>query len=266
MPHIHLTPGQTANEEAELLHGGLKDFFASKDGCFANTVKAFPKVVEAFEALDETWACALVDWGVGITRKQVLPLSLFFEANVRIRLAFELGFSRCLPEAWAVMRAGIESFAFGCAFLHNPFTYEQTVVTDDEMLRARRTLRNAFKKIREQGLFLPGYGVSRLRRYWALYSGFGSHSSWTSLATRLSRKESPGQLDISFNFLEIDKRTCHVSLVDLLICSCIMEDALFRNLKGRLELDPRSLEMHAKLKDKWRKANRELLKLYASKA
>ena len=251
---------------AELLHGSLKDFFASKRGCFANTVKAFPKVLDAFEALDETWARALEDSGAGITTKQVLPLSLLFETNGRIRLAFELGFSRCLPEAWAVMRAGIESFAYGCAFLHEPFTDGTTVVTDEEMLRGRRRLRRAFKKIREQGLYLPEYGLSRLRRYWQRYSEFGSHSSWTSLATRLSRREAPGHFDVSFNFLEVDKRTCHVSLVDLLNCSCIMEDALLRNLKGRLQLDPRFLDMHAALKEKWRKANRELLELYAPKA
>jgi hypothetical protein len=262
---MYNTPEQTADVAANLLHGGFKDFFASKRGCFANTIRAFPKVVEAFEVLDETWARALDDWGVGITSNQVLPLSLFFEAHVRIRLGFELGFSRCLPEAWAVMRSGIESLAYGCAFLHIPFTYETNVVTDEELVRARRRLKTAFKKIRDQSLFLPEYGLSRLRRYWALYSGFGSHSSWTSLTTRLSRTESPGRLDVSFNFLETDKRTCHVSLVDLLICSCIMEDAMFKNLRARLDLDPRFLDMHAKLKDKLRKANRELLKLYASK-
>jgi len=137
--------------EREHLVSPYRDFLYGKRGACFNTIQAFPDIWNAFEALDRAWAEACKALRVPGTQERILAVLMFLNAHVRVQIAFELGFSRCLSEAGAVLRNAVESAAYAHSFLVKPVAFPQLSIPaagDQERLRLYKAMRREFKKER----------------------------------------------------------------------------------------------------------------------
>lgn len=237
--------------------GTYSDFLRDKGECFQNTVKAFPQIWEALELLDAIWSRELDDFHT-VGDQPVLPLLLFFEAHSRVRISVELGFSRCFSESWAVLRSGIESVVFASHILQNPRVLRTWSSKQSELAKLR-AFKRVFEKARKQGLSSASKNsLKPLHQYWVRFSGFGSHTSFRSLAMRLTREPSENMNAINFNYLEVTREVAHASLVDLLACSYAMERTLFMGLRSRLDLDTTLADMRRRFAAMWHQVSQDL--------
>jgi len=229
-------------------HLALKTFFQERGKCFQNTVQAFPPVWEAFESLDEVWLRELSDL-THVSGSDLICGVLYYSAHSRVRAAVELGFSRCLPDAWSSLRAGVESVAFASCIRQDSVLARRLVAARPD---ARfKTFRRTFNDIREKSLrHASKYGLKELRRYWNRYSDSGSHVTVGSLASRVTGSVSGSTRSVAFNYLEVKKDVLLGALTDILMCSCVMEQVLFRDFKPRLRLDPQLEVLRAGLRDR----------------
>lgn len=100
--------------EKRCLHGDYREFFKTKRNNYFATIQAFPGVWRCFELLDDIWMREFDDLQKLRNVKGMLPAILFMNAHAQFRVAWELGFSCCIGEAWNVLRSGIESVAHAC--------------------------------------------------------------------------------------------------------------------------------------------------------
>jgi hypothetical protein len=163
----------------------LETFFEDRRKCFQNTVKAFPLVWKAFELLDEVWLQELEDLTHQSGHDRISTI-LYFSAHSRIRTAVELGFSRCLPDAWNSLRAAVESVAFASC-VHQEPVLASRLDPNQTGKRNLKLFKREFNNLRKTSLSQPEkYGLKILARYWNRYSDLGSHVTFGGLATRLT--------------------------------------------------------------------------------
>ncbi len=216
-----------------------------KQKCLQNTVKAFPRVWEAFELLDSIWVKELEDYHY-LAQQPPIPLLLFFNAHAKIRLAAELAFSRCVTEAWALMRNAVESVALGVYLHENPQIPQQWQANRGGLARLK-AFKREFEKMRQQGLYAAKTGLHDLHRYWKRFSESGAHATFGTLATRVTATSTGDAAEIKFNYLEMPRNALWATLVDILCCCYRMEQALFNELRARLELDPHLTKRRAEM-------------------
>lgn len=183
---------------------------------------------------DEIWNRSLDDFHHPASQEQLIALLQLYQAHSRIRVSVELAFSRCLPEAWAVLRGAVESAALATVLLREPALAKTW---------AGKTLDpKAFRKVfspAKDRVFLAKYGLDHLLKYWSYLSEGGSHATFRATSTRLDVNFSGNSRAISFNYLEAKKELVTEALMDIIICCSELEKVLFRELKSRLKLDSR---------------------------
>ena len=224
--------------EKENIRGGYRDFFKTKRNNFFGTIQAFPDLWRCFELLDEVWLRDFADLENPADVKHMLPIVLFMNAHARYRTAFELGFSCCIPDAWNVLRSGIESTAYAHKLFREPHL---TVVwlDKDEGPAEKKAYRKAFEENKGESLFPTQHGLRVLHKFWSDYSETATHSTVASLGLRFQSEETPTHIRWQLNYFEADQANLAAFLFSLLLCSLHMEDVLYRSFESRLKLDVR---------------------------
>ena len=235
------------------VHLALEAFFEERSRCFQNTVKAFPLAWKAFELVDEVWLRELEDL-THVSGSDRMCVILYFSAHSRIRAAVEMAFSRCLPDAWASLRAGIESVAFASC-IHQDVVLASRLDPNQTGEMKLKAFKHEFNDVRKKSLHPASkYGLKQLGRYWDQYSDSGSHATVGSLATRLTARVSGSTQSVVFHYLDAKKDVVLASLTDILMCCCVMEQVLFRDFEPRLHLDPQLAALRTELHDARRAA------------
>lgn len=235
--------------EDEHFHGTLKKYFIGKRGAFFNTVEAFPEIWKAFEMLDGLWTRSLEHISSQGDQSRVLPALLFFNAHARIRIAFELGFSRCLPEAFGALRSAIESAAYAYQFIREPCDFPKLAAAsarqgtrsgDQERISLIHDLmKRAFDK-RKKNWFMPADIVGKLGRAYGMCSEWGSHLTFGAVATRVQQSVGGQPLpsgQLGFAYADATPQATQAVLTWFLDCGYQMHDVLFRSFESRLKLD-----------------------------
>jgi hypothetical protein len=228
----------------------FREFLSGRRGAFINTIQAFPDIWYAFEVLDETWMTAINTLRVPGGKDRILPVLLLLNAHVRVQIAFELAFSRCLSEAGAVLRNAIESVAYADNFLRKPVEISQLSgllptqlqsAEQQERLSVHRVMKREFKK-REAKLFLPKDRLGRLHQHWYKYSERGSHMTFGAMSLRLlSLTEASTELSLHYN--DAPRDTTYAVLITFLDCCQAMHEVLVNGFRTRLELNPEFLKL-----------------------
>ncbi len=230
--------------EKEHIRGAYSAFYAEKLACFDNTIRAFPQMWQAFGLLDDVWSRELADLEVPGSGQRILPIALFFNAHLRIRLAFELGFCRCLPEACEVLRVGIESVALASRVSEEPHLAKAWL---GKNLGMRKQFDAAFRGKRIEKFFLQKYGLDELYRFWKRYSEYGAHASASGLATRIAGKTAEDGAALKFRYLDAPREVAEKVISDMLVCCRTMERVFYKTFGSRLMLDDTLRELRARL-------------------
>jgi hypothetical protein len=238
----------------ECLHGNYKSYWEKKQKVFYDTITTCTAFWESFELLDEIWSVALSDLEVVNQRELRLPLSLFLDAHSKIRIAFELGFSLCLPEGCGVLRGGVESVAHACKLLREP-------ILESVWLNKRQepdAYRRAFEENKRDGLFPKEHGLNHLHYFWKTFSEFGSHTTLSGLGSRLAGKVEDSHLRLEFAYLDARKPLVNIFLPAMLVCAGEMINVLLSSFDKRLQFDLNLGNMNRRLTEQLRGINQTL--------
>jgi hypothetical protein len=228
--------------------GGLTEFYEERHLCFLNTKKGLKHIWHAFELLDVIWHRELDDLSILTSSDRIVPVSLFHDAGLKIRLVVELGFSRCLPEACDLLRGAIESAAYGRFLTGEPHLASIWMGRNiDDQHRKEfmkhfvwgATPQEKKEKNDKKGLvvFAKGYGLNRLRPLWKRYSEYGAHTTSRGVTTRIKVNSSAGARRIEFRYLDPPRELVEAVLSEALVCCRVLEDVFYSAFESRLSLD-----------------------------
>ena len=211
--------------------------------------RPFPEIWKGFEMLDGLWSRSLDNLAPTHDQKRILPVLLFFNAHARIRIAFELGFSRCFPEALGTLRSAIESAAYGYQFSSHPYEFPKrtspsvpggTANIDQERNKLTRQIKSAFNKT-GKNLFEPERDLGQLKKLWQKCSERGSHLTFPALSLRAMRQLGNGDATgrrLIFLYSDAPRPAAQALLTLFLDCGYAMHVVLYKSFESRLKLDP----------------------------
>ena len=227
--------------ERQNLHLHYKDFYKTKRNNLFATIQSFPNIWRCFELLDEIWMRAFSDIERLHDPNLILPSMLFINAHAQFRIAFELGLSGCIGEAWNVLRSGIEAVAHASKILREPHLATVWLEKNDGLTQ-RKEFQKAFGEKVKHSLYSSSKELRELYMFRSQLSEWGTHTTVNSLARRVVFEDGQADKRVLHNYLEADPYRLAGSLFSMLLAARSMEHALFRAFEGRLKLDPKLVE------------------------
>jgi hypothetical protein len=157
--------------------------------------------------------------------------------HAQFRLAWELGFSCCIGEAWNVLRSGIESVVHAHKIHREPQLAEVWSAKDDGPTEAK-AYRKSFEENKKDSLFPAHHGLDKLHHFWTQFSELGTHTTVSALARRFAEEKTAEDVNWQLNYFEADLERIAIFLFSLLLAAAYMEKAFFDCFETRLKLDP----------------------------
>ena len=222
--------------EQQVLPSEYKDYYQTKRNNFFASIQKFPALWSYYVQLDKIWVHE-IDLFKPSSLNRAFPALLYINAHAKARIAIELAFTGCIPEARSILRDAVEFVAHAHRLLKDPDL--QTIwlnKNDDE---------EAFKKefwySKETGLFA---GLDELYDVWCTLSERGSHANVTSICERIRSVEVDGQTELRLNYTGgMDEKRWAMSIFDMLLTVFKMEEALFQDYEIRLQFDENLLRI-----------------------
>ncbi|MBI1982753.1 MAG: hypothetical protein HYS61_00975 [Acidobacteria bacterium] len=223
--------------ERHNLRGDYREFLKAKRNNLLASIQCFRGLWDAYQLLDEIWMKEIGNLTALREAKQLVPGLLFIHAHLKFRLSRELAFSFCMPEAWGVLRVGIESVAFAHKMYRNP-ELVQVWSAKDEGEPERRAFKKAFEDNKKAALYSASEFLRELYEHWQFSSDWGSHTSVAAMATRLRLSNTAGAEGWNLDYFEVDETRAVTSLYSLLEASYQMECVFNDVFQDRFTLDP----------------------------
>ncbi|MHB8656088.1 MAG: hypothetical protein ACYDA9_19695 [Terriglobia bacterium] len=230
--------------EKDCLRGTYREFYKTKRNNFIAMVSHFPSLWQNFQLLDEIWSRGNQDLTKLGEPKQVFPSLLYQQAHLKFRIAMELGFSLLLPEAWAVLRVGIESSAHAHKIHRDPKA-AHIWSARDEGKTERAVFNKMFTENKKESLFPSLAGLRKLYSYWKDYSDWGSHCSVVDMGIRVSQVDSPEDDTFRFDCFETNEFRAIWYVYCLLDAGRLMEAVFSDIFRDRLQLDYHLIQQRA---------------------
>ncbi len=245
--------------EEKNLRGPYREYFITKRTNYLNVVRDLPELWDCFLRLDEIWARGLDNMRV-VTEKERPPLiAMFRHSHQQFRIAFELGFSTAITEAWSIMRGSIDTAMVAHKMFREPNLLAVWLRKNDGKAE-RKVYNDAFKSA---NLFPAQYGLAKLQSFYREYSEMGTHPGYGAIAlhTRIEARTT-GQ-DWNHTYLETDGKRAVAFLFQMLEAATLVEGACFKCFEDRLKLDSDLMNLRMKLekcaKDTARVINTQIL-------
>jgi hypothetical protein len=217
--------------ELATLKGDYREYQKTRrNNCFAS-MQRLPDLWKAFAKLDACWRAGLDDMRRITSAEDMVPVSLFIRAHAQTRIAADLLFSGCLPEAADLLRTGIESAVHAYRIKEDPSLAIVWLQKDDAS--GRRAYMEAFEKEKRTRLFRD---LGELHQHYTNFSEW-SHATVTSLAFKSEFAESGDDVTFLHQYFETDPKKLRPFITLALNASAAMENIFFKSFSLRLELD-----------------------------
>jgi hypothetical protein len=220
------------------LYEPYRDYFTTKRQNFRNIITQVPELWSCFQLLDAVWARDLEDMKT-IERSRTLIVLLFRHSHQQFRIAFELGCSSALTEAFSIMRGSIDSGMIAHKICREPQLLAVWARKNDGKAEAK-LFRETFKSA---NLFPAQYGLDKLQSFYRDYSDYGTHPGVGALSLHATSDDGRNW---QHNYLETGKRLV-AFLFRMLQASAMVENACFECFKDRLDLDAELVDMRSEL-------------------
>src|SRR5271154_1575874 len=234
-------PAVLVRFEEDNLPEEFKNYYAAKRNNFFATIDAARPLWDAFMLLDRIWIRALQNMRVAVDTGRMFPMILFMNAHAKARIAVELGFSACIPEAHSLFRDALESTAHGHRMFFDP-ELQKLWLSKNEDEAALERFNKEFWDSKKDKLF---DGIPELHRLWKQYSEWGSHTNPISIVSRFTISESRTHIEWRLNYTGAEPRTLITALFELLLAFHLMEAVVFRDCHDRLKFDSELESMRA---------------------
>jgi hypothetical protein len=247
--------------EKDNLPADYKDYYVTKRQNLFASIQAFPGIWHCFVSLDKIWLREIDDVKTVRDMKKMFPLILFLNAHAKSRIAFELGLSACLTEAYSILRDAIESIAHGHRILVNPDLLKIWLDKNDGKL-ARDAYNKEFWNSKEERLF---EGLDELHGLWKRYSEHGSHTNINSIVSRFVMEEDATTLTWKLMYTGLSPRILGPALFELLLAFHYMERVMFKDFEDRLKLDVSLVDMRVRFDHDKEAMRRNIIKVFGIK-
>lgn len=205
-----------------------REYLKTKRQNFKNIIEQVPELWACFQRLDAVWARDLENMRK-VERSRTLIVLLFRHSHQQFRVAFELGCSSALTEAFSIMRGSIDSGMIAHKICREPQLLAVWACKNDGKAEAK-LFRETFKSA---NLFPAQYGLDKLQSFYRDYSEYGTHPGVGALS--LHSMSSDGR-NWQHSYLETGKRLV-AFLFRMLQASAMVENACFECFKDRLNFD-----------------------------
>jgi hypothetical protein len=224
------------------LRGDYRDYFVIKRSNYFTTIHTFSRLWNCYLGLDEIWVREFSDLQRITQPGQALPIKLFSNCHAQFRVAFELGFSTCIAEAWNIVRSSIETAAQAHKIWREPKLASVWAKKDDGPQEAK-TYKAAFETHKKESLFPVEHGLRELYSYYGDYSELGTHPTISALALRHNIEVDDKDMSWRHEYLETKPERMASFLFTMLTACALVEKAFCDCFDSRLKLDPVLLKM-----------------------
>jgi hypothetical protein len=177
-----------------------------------------------------------------VTEREQPPLIVMFRhSHQQFRIAFELGFSTAITEAWSIMRGSINTAMVAHKIFREPDLLKVWIRKGDGTAE-KRAFDDTFKS---GNLFPAQFGLSELQSFYRDYSEGGTHPGVVAISihTKIEAR-STGQ-DWNHTYLETDGKRTVAFLFRMLEASALVEGACFNCFEDRLKVDTGLMDLRA---------------------
>ena len=228
--------------EEKNLRGDYRDYFIAKRTNYFRNIHTFAQLWNCYLGLDEIWERGLSDLRRITQPGQVLPIKLFSNCHAQFRVAFELGFSTCIGEAWNIVRSSIETAVQGHKIWREP-NLALVWAKKDDGPQELKVYRAAFESNKKESLFPVEHGLRELYSYYGDYSELGTHSTISALALRHNIEVDDKDVSWRHEYLETKPERIASFLFTMLTACALVEKAFFDCFDSRLKLDTDLMKM-----------------------
>jgi|GEM_PF-3154158 len=215
-----------------------REYFMTKRQNFRNFITQVPELWDCFQRLDAVWARDLEDMKT-IERSRTLIVLLFRHSHQQFRIAFELGCSSALTEAFSIMRGSIDSGMIAHKIYREPQLLAVWACRNKGKAE-EKLFRETFKSA---NLFPAQYGLDALKPFYRDYSDYGTHPGVGALSLHVTSDDGRNWQN---SYLETGKRLV-AFLFRMLQASAMVENACFKCFEDRLNLDSQLVNMRSEL-------------------
>jgi hypothetical protein len=105
--------------EQQVLPQEYQGYYRTKRNNFFASIQKFPELWDYYMMLDQIWFRE-IDVLKPSDPNKAFPIIVYINAHAKIRIAIELAFTGCLPEARSIMRDAVEFVAHAHHMLKDP--------------------------------------------------------------------------------------------------------------------------------------------------
>lgn len=243
--------------EQQVIPTEYKAYYRTKRNNFFASIQQFPELWDYYMMLDAIWYRE-IDLLKPSAPNKAFPIILYINAHAKIRIAIELAFTGCLPEARSVFRDAVEFVAHAHHMLKDPALQIVWLnkLADDEAFRKE------FWYNKQTGLFA---GLDELYEVWCKLSEAGSHANVTSICDRVRTIEVDGHPEFRLNYTGLAEKPWAMGIFDMLLIDFKMEETLFKDYEMRFQFDEHLLNTRRDFENYKERTRRALLTKYKVK-
>jgi hypothetical protein len=231
-----------------------RPYYSAKRNNFLASIQGTPDLWRYFQLLDRNLLSEFEDMGTVNDTLKMVPLTLFFNAHAKIRVAVELAFSRCMEEARSILRDAVETAMFA-HYMHADPDLQKIWLSKDDGKQAKDAFTQAFEKNKKTKLF---NGQRELYTAWGRLSETGAHATPLALVNRFKIHEDSNNIYYRLNYTGIEDRAWEPETFTMLLTVSTIEKLVFDDHQARLHLDNdelvRNRGLAELLKERLRKA------------
>jgi hypothetical protein len=243
--------------EQQILPSEYKTYYKTKRNNFFASIQQFPALWDCCMMLDQIWFREINALKPS-SPNRAFPIIVYINAHAKIRIAMELAFTGCMPEARSILRDAVE---FAAHAHHMPKdTGIQKVWLNKNS--DEETFKREFWYGKETGLFA---GLDELYEVWCQLSEIGSHANLNSICERVWIIEVNGQHEMGLNYTGLAEKPWATGIFTMLLADFKMEETLFKDYEARLQFDEKLLTMRSRFETSKEQLRREIIIRYGVK-
>jgi hypothetical protein len=240
--------------EQQTLPPEYKHYYRTRRNNFFASIQKFPELWDYYMMLDQVWFRE-IDVLKPSGPDRAFPIILYINAHAKIRIAIELGFTGCLPEARSILRDAVEFVAHAHHMLKDPALQLIWLNKLDD----KEAFNKEFWHNKQTGLFA---GLDELYEVWGKLSEMGSHANLTSICERVKTVEVDGHSEFRLNYTGLPEKPWAMGILDMLLTDFKMEETLFKDYETRLQFDEKLLTMRREFENYKERLRRALAARY----
>lgn len=236
-----------------------KSYYLPKRHNLFATIEQFPYIWNCFMHLDEIVLREFADMERLRDPNLSLSMVLLMNAHSKVRVAFDLACSTCMPEGHSILRDAIESAAHGHRLASDPQLVKAWLAKNDDET-AKKVFSQEFEHEKAARLF---DSLPELHKLWKQFSEFGSHININSIISKFVVAKTDTDMQFQLNYSGVaDAKFFAMVLFEMVLVFGEIEKVIFKLAKDRLQFDHELLNMRSRFEKEKESVRQHIIKTF----